>query len=73
MSANKFDRSHELRTEDLHKVLLRSWKVDVSNRALHSCYFTFITVRWSNFDPRDPKMGVFFQSTEATPCGLLLK
>jgi hypothetical protein len=31
------------------------------------------TVRWSNFDPRDPKMGVFLQSTEATPCGHLLK
>ncbi len=31
------------------------------------------TVRWSNFDPRDPKMGVFLQNTEATPCGNLLK
>jgi hypothetical protein len=31
------------------------------------------TVRWSNFDRRDPKMGVFWQSTEATPCGHLLK
>ncbi len=31
------------------------------------------TVRWSNFDPRDPKMGVFLESTEATPCGHLLK
>ncbi len=27
------------------------------------------TVRWSNFDSWDPKMGVFLQSTEATPCG----
>jgi hypothetical protein len=27
------------------------------------------TVRWSNFDRRDQKMGVFLQSTEATPCG----
>ncbi len=34
---------------------------------------TEITVRWSNFDPLDPKMGVFLQSTEATPCGHLLK
>jgi hypothetical protein len=25
------------------------------------------TVRWSNFDPRDPKMGVFLQSTEVKP------
>jgi hypothetical protein len=33
----------------------------------------FSTVRWSNFDPRDPKMGVFLQSAEATPCGHLLK
>jgi hypothetical protein len=32
-----------------------------------------LTVRWSNFDLRDPKMGVFLQSTEATPCGHLLK
>ncbi len=30
------------------------------------------TVRWSNFDRLDPKMGVFLQSTEATPCGHLL-
>jgi hypothetical protein len=32
-----------------------------------------ITVRWSNFDLWDPKMGVFLQSTEATPCGDPLK
>ncbi len=33
------------------------------------------TVRWSNFDHRDSgrSMGVFLQSTEATPCGHLLK
>ncbi len=31
------------------------------------------TVRWSNFDRRDPKIRVFLQSTEATPCGHLLK
>ncbi len=31
------------------------------------------TVRWSNFDCWDPKMGVFLQITEATRCGLLLK
>jgi hypothetical protein len=31
------------------------------------------TVRWSNFDCRDPKMGVFLQSTEATHCGHHLK
>jgi protein SCO1/2 len=31
------------------------------------------TVRWSNFDRLDPKMGVFLQSTEATPCGHPLK
>ncbi len=31
------------------------------------------TVRWSNFDRRDPKMGVFLQSTEAIPCVHLLK
>ncbi len=31
------------------------------------------TVRLSNFDRRDRKMGVFLQSTEATPCGHLLK
>jgi hypothetical protein len=30
------------------------------------------TVRWSNFDWRDPKIGVFLRSTEATPCGHLL-
>ncbi len=32
-----------------------------------------VTGRWSNFDRPDPKMGVFLQSTEATPCGHLLK
>ncbi len=31
------------------------------------------TVRWSNFDPLDPKIGVFLQSTEATPCGNVLE
>jgi hypothetical protein len=31
------------------------------------------TVRWSNFDPRDPKMRVSLQSTDATPCGCLLE
>jgi hypothetical protein len=31
------------------------------------------TVRWSNFDHLDPKMGFFLQSTEATPCGHVLK
>jgi hypothetical protein len=31
------------------------------------------TVRWSTFDRRDPKMGVFLQSTEATRCGHILK
>ncbi len=31
------------------------------------------TVGWSNFDPLDPKMGVFLKSTEATTCGHLLK
>jgi hypothetical protein len=31
------------------------------------------TVRWSNFDRRDAKMGVFLRSTEATPCGHVLK
>ncbi len=30
------------------------------------------TVRWSNFDRLDPKMEVFLQSTEATPCGHVL-
>ncbi len=36
-------------------------------------YDTEVTVRWSNFDPRDPKMGLFLQSTEATSCGHHLK
>jgi hypothetical protein len=31
------------------------------------------TVRLSNFDRRDPKTGVFLQSTEAIPCGHLIK
>jgi hypothetical protein len=31
------------------------------------------TVRWSNFDRLDTKMGVFLQSSEATPCGHVLK
>ncbi len=31
---------------------------------------TEFTVRWSNFDRQDPnEIGVFLQSTEATPCG----
>ncbi len=30
-----------------------------------------VTVRWSNFDRRDPKIDVFLQSTEATPRRLL--
>ncbi len=31
------------------------------------------TVRLSNFDRWNPKMGVFLQSTEATPCEQLLE
>jgi hypothetical protein len=31
------------------------------------------TVRWSNLDRWDPKMGVFLRSAEATPCGHLFK
>ncbi len=31
------------------------------------------TVRWSNFERQDPKIGVFLQSTDATPCGYNLK
>ncbi len=31
------------------------------------------TIRWSNLDRRDPKMGVFLPRTETTPCGHLLK
>ncbi len=30
-------------------------------------------VRWSNFDRQNPNMRVFLRSTEATPCGHLLK
>ncbi len=30
------------------------------------------TVRWSNFDRWDPKMGVFWLSTEATPANIFL-
>ncbi len=41
-------------------------------RSLNLLYAT-CPVRWSNFDRQDPKMGVFLQSTEATPCGHLLK
>ncbi len=31
------------------------------------------TVMWSNFERRDPKVGVFLKSTEATPCGHFFK
>ncbi len=41
--------------------------LDVCNESKYS------TVRWSNFDRRDRKMGAFLLSTEATPCGHLLK
>jgi hypothetical protein len=37
------------------------------------CFIYLLTVRWFNFVRRDPKMGVFLQSTEATPCGHFLK
>jgi hypothetical protein len=47
-------------------VLHSSIKAQTSTEGAH-------TVRWSNFDCPDPKMGVFLQSTEATPCGRLLK
>ncbi len=40
---------------------------------LYSMFLGLTTVRLSNFDRRDPNMGVFLQSTEATPCGHLLK
>jgi phospholipid-translocating ATPase len=44
----------------------------VDSRLVPSIY-RLITVWWSNFDRWNPKMGVFLQSTEATPCGHLLK
>jgi hypothetical protein len=31
------------------------------------------TVRWSNFQRRDPKVGIFLKSTEATPWGYISK
>ncbi len=39
--------------------------------ALHLFLRYTNTVKWSDFDRRYPKMGVFLQSTEATPCGHL--
>jgi hypothetical protein len=46
------------------RLFIRNQKINFVNRN---------TVRWSNFDRLDPKMGVFLQSTEATPCGHLLR
>ncbi len=45
----------------------------IITRRLFLWYMHESTFRWSNFDRRDPKIGVFLQSTEATPCGHLLK
>jgi hypothetical protein len=42
-----------------------------SQKTFHS-YVVLSTVRWSNFDRLDPKMGVFLQSTEATPADMFL-
>ncbi len=58
-------------------MLMKSWSTALRNSrafALKSFGNEYEdTVRWSNFDRRDPKMGVFLQSTEATSCGHLLK
>ncbi len=43
----------------------------IKNRILDGSWLS--TVRLSNFDRQDPKIGVFLQSTEATPCGHILK
>jgi hypothetical protein len=51
---------------------LESVRVVFMPHLRHSSHF-IRTVRWSNFDRLDPKMGVFLQSTDATPCLHALK
>ncbi len=57
--------------------LFTAWTIDVkteeTSARLEATLVPLNTVRWSNFDRQDPKMRVFLQSTEATPCGHLLK
>ncbi len=55
--------------------VVQTWECQFERSSLHAMC-TIVqhdTVRWSNFDPLDPKMGVFLQSTQATPCGHVLK
>jgi hypothetical protein len=47
-------------------------RTEVIRRIIHPKY-AIDTVRWSNFDRRNPRMGVLLPSTEATPCGHDLK
>ncbi len=47
--------------------------LDENQSCNHGMAVVCVTVRWSNFDCRDPKLGAFLQSKEATPCGHLLK
>ncbi len=44
----------------------------IRSKMLSWTYYLY-TVRWSNFDRWNPKMGVFLQGTEGTPCGHHLK
>ncbi len=71
-------------TRSIYRSRLRHWfsKTKIGNRIegpASSFFWTcwawlyMYTIRWSNFDRRDPKMGVFLQSTGATPCEHLLK
>jgi hypothetical protein len=64
---NHADARHQARHKGGDTALARGKKPDrVTPWRQH-------TIRWSNFDRWDPKIGVFLQSTEATPCGHPLK
>ncbi len=52
--------------------LIQIYLIQFHSRRFY-CLAFINTVKWSNFDRWDPKMGVFLQSTEATPCGHLQK
>ncbi len=79
------DKKHDNKTSK--RVLGRSWRQWIDLFSLIPTVPIFspvkstvdvgdhfeVTVRWSNFDHRDPKIGVSLQSTKATTCGHLLK
>ncbi len=64
----------QMKSVKLHQCVWAASKFNNPTYSLGWCHgHMHCTVRWSNFDRRDPKIEIFLQSTKATPGGHLLR